>query len=66
MAKECEVICNTKWGYCLAPYKCKSISEAIRYANDLGMAYRIFVDGKCIQGRRYRIKNKISKRSENK
>ena len=48
-AKECEVICNTRWGYCMTPYKCKSISEAIRYAKDLGMAYRIFVDGVCVK-----------------
>lgn len=48
-AKECYVVCNTKWGYCMQPHKCKSISEAIRYANDLGMAYRIFVDGKCVK-----------------
>ena len=51
MAKgyECEVILNTKWGYCLTPYKCKSISEAVTYAKDMGMAYRIFVDGKCVK-----------------
>ena len=47
--KECTVICNTKCGYCMQPYKCKSISEAIRYAKEMGMAYRIFVDGKCIK-----------------
>ena len=48
-AKECTVVCNTKWGYCLAPYKCKSIREAVRYAKGLGMAYRIFVDGQCVR-----------------
>jgi hypothetical protein len=48
-AKECIVICNTKWGYCMTPVKCKSISEAIRYANDMEMAYRIFVDGRCVK-----------------
>ena len=48
-AKECTVICNTKWGYCLQPYKCKSISEAIRYAKSLDMAYRIFVDEQCVK-----------------
>ena len=48
-AKECVVICNTKLGYCITPYKCKSIAEAIRYAKDLEMAYRIFVDGKLVK-----------------
>ena len=48
-AKKCIVICNTKWGYCMAPRNCKSISEAIRYAKDMDMAYRILVDGKCIK-----------------
>lgn len=42
MAKRCYVIVNTKWGYCCQPHYCNSISEAVRYANDLGMAYRIF------------------------
>lgn len=48
-AKECILICNTKWGYCMTPIKCKSIAEAIRTANDFEMAYRIFVDGKCVK-----------------
>lgn len=48
-AKECIVICNTKWGYCMQPHKCKSISEAIRYAKEMGMAYSIFVDGVCVK-----------------
>ena len=48
-AKECIIICNTKWGYCMTPHKCKSISEVIRYAKDMDMAYRIFVDGKCVK-----------------
>ena len=47
--RECTVICNTKWGYCISPYNCKSISEAIRYAKELDMAYRIFIDGKCVK-----------------
>lgn len=47
--KECIVICNTRLGYCTPPVKCKSISEAIRYAKDRGMAYRIFVDGRCVE-----------------
>lgn len=46
---KCEVILNTRWGYCLTPYQCKSISEAIRYAKNMDMAYRIFVDGKCVK-----------------
>ena len=45
----CTVICNTKWGYCMQPYKCKSIREAIKYAKELGMAYRIFIDEVCIK-----------------
>lgn len=49
VTKECIVICNTRLGYCTPPVKCKSISEAIRYANDMGMAYRIFVDGRCVK-----------------
>lgn len=48
-AKECKVICNTRWGYCMTSYKCKSISEAIRYAKELDLAYRIFADGKLIR-----------------
>ena len=48
-AKECTVICNTKWGYCMAPHKCNSIREAVRYAKELGMAYRVFVDGECVR-----------------
>ena len=61
MSKACTVICNTKWGYCCAPRECKSISEAIRYANDLGMAYRIFIDGELVKKRRYQVKNKLRK-----
>lgn len=45
----CIVICNTINGYCLTPKECKSISEAIRYAKETKLAYRIFVDGKCIK-----------------
>lgn len=47
--KECEVIFNTKWGYCMTPIKCKSIVEAIRLAKQKEMAFRIFVDGKCVK-----------------
>lgn len=45
----CTVVCNTKWGYLLQPKHCKSKAEARKYAEDLGMAYRIFVDGKCVE-----------------
>lgn len=45
----CIVICNTINGYCLTPKQCNSIREAIRYAKELDLAYRIFVDGKCIK-----------------
>ena len=47
--KECIVICNTRWGYCTTPYKCKSIGEALRYAKEMEMAYRIFIDGICVK-----------------
>ena len=45
----CTIICNTINGYCLTPKKCKSIREAIRYAKEMELAYRIFVDGKLIK-----------------
>lgn len=48
-AKECTIICNTKWGFCMTPVKCKSIREALRYAKETGMAYRIFIDDKCVK-----------------
>lgn len=48
-AKECVVICNTKWGYSMTPHKCKSIREAIRYTKEMKMAYRIFIDGICVK-----------------
>lgn len=48
-AKECTVICNTISGYCLAPYKCNSIRQAVLYAKSLGLAYRIFVNGVCVK-----------------
>ena len=34
MSKPCEIIFNTKWGYCMQPIKCKSISAAIRLAKE--------------------------------
>ena len=37
--KECTVICNTRWGYCMTPKKCKSIAEAIRYAKEMESFY---------------------------
>lgn len=48
-AKKCIVVCNTKNGYCLTPYECNSINEAVRYAKELDLAYRIFIDGKCVK-----------------
>ena len=42
MAKKCYVITNTKIGYCCQPHYCNSISEAVRYAKNLEMAYRVF------------------------
>lgn len=48
-AKECTIIFNTKWGYCMTPIKCNSISSAIKLAKEEQMAFRIFVDGKCVK-----------------
>lgn len=49
-AKECIVICNTRWGYCMKPHKCKSITEALKYAKEMGMAYRIYTNNfQCIR-----------------
>ena len=44
--KECVVIYNTKNGYCLTERKFRSIKEAIEDTKEVGMAYRLFVDGK--------------------
>ncbi len=38
----CVVICNTKWGYTMAPHEASSIREAVRYAKSLGLAYRVY------------------------
>ena len=36
--KECTAICNTKWGYCMTPYGCKTIKRAFNYcAKELGI-----------------------------
>ena len=48
-AIKCKLVLNTRWGYCMPPIECKSINEAIRIAREEEMAYRIFVDGKCIK-----------------
>lgn len=48
-AKPCEIVFNTKWGYCMTPIECKSITEAIRIAKEEGMAFRLFVGGKCVK-----------------
>lgn len=47
--KKCTLICNTKIGYCISPVECKSIAAAVRYAKELGLAYRIFINGKCVK-----------------
>ena len=47
--KQCVVVCNTKNGYCMSPKKCESIAEAVRYGKSLGMAYRIFVNGRVVK-----------------
>lgn len=41
-AIKCKVVCNNRWGYCCGEKECKSIAEAVRYAQGLGFAYRIF------------------------
>ena len=33
----------------MTPVKCKSIAEAVRHANDMGIAYRVFVNGECVK-----------------
>lgn len=48
-AKKCKIIFNTKWGYCMQPVECESIAEAIRLAKEREMAFRIFVDSKCVK-----------------
>ena len=48
-AKPCEIVFNTKWGYTMQPIKCKSIAEAIRLAKSEEMAFRIFVENKCVK-----------------
>lgn len=47
--KKCTLILNTKWGYCMQPILCNSISEALKKAKDSEMAYRILVDGKMVK-----------------
>ena len=47
--KPCTVICNTKNAYCISPKKCSSIREAVRYAKELDLAYRIFIGGKLVK-----------------
>lgn len=53
MAKECEIIFNTKWGYCMSPVKCRSVADALKTAKENGMAFRIFARGKLIKSGRY-------------
>lgn len=48
-AKPCEIIFNTRCGYCMQPIKCKSIAAAIRLTKEEEMAFRIFINGKCIK-----------------
>ena len=49
LSKQCEIIFNTKWGYCMKPVKCKSIADAVRTAKETEMAFRIIVDRKCVK-----------------
>lgn len=48
-SKECEIIFNTKYGYVMKPIMCKSISKEICLAKEYKMAYRIFIDNKCVK-----------------
>ena len=54
MSKQCEIIFNTKCGYCMQPIKCKSIAEEIRMAKEREMAFRIFVNEKCVRNGWYK------------
>ena len=45
----CTIVFNTKWGYCMTPIECESITEAINKAREAGMAFRIFVNGECVR-----------------
>ena len=33
------LVLNTKNGYCMQPKKCRSVAEALRTAEDAGMAF---------------------------
>lgn len=48
-AKECVVVCNTKWGYIMQPQRFNSITKGMLFAKKCNMAYRIFVDGELIK-----------------
>ena len=47
--KQCQIYYNTKWGYVMHPKTFKSIAAALRDAKEEGMAFRIFVNGKCVK-----------------
>lgn len=49
--KDCYIIYNTRWGYCLQPHYFKSVSAAIRDAKKTKMAFRLFSTngGKLLQ-----------------
>lgn len=48
-AKKCTLIENTPWGYVCQPLEFPSIRQALNYAKNSNMAYRIFVDGKLVK-----------------
>lgn len=49
--KNCYIIYNTRWGYCLRSHYFKSVSAAIRDAKQTQMAFRLFSinGGKLLQ-----------------
>lgn len=52
MAKKvpCTVVVNAAiTGRTFPPKRCESMAEALRYARDMAMPYRIFVGKKCIK-----------------
>ena len=46
----CTVICNTaKTGHIMHKRKFDSIAAGLRYARDMAMPYRLFVNGKLVR-----------------
>ena len=47
--KPCKIIYNTRYGYIMQPISFNSIAAALRDAKETGMAFRIFVNNKCVR-----------------